>query len=342
MQATLSQNGQEESTDEKSGAMDVLFGPMLRQYLSAELPQFRDLGVKTAREAANEQLGLLPAQRVEIWQGEMLLGTLPRQHFLFPALLHLLKASDHFNTPINIALVGPTGTGKTRMCINAAEALNVELVLQPFNPHTTKSELMGYMDANGRYVESPFYKAFKEGKLYIADEFDAANPAVATTLNAAISNRMVTFPNGETVAAHPNFRAIFVMNTYGMGADDRYTGRSRLDMATLDRFVYLYVPIDEGFEAALVGIPDKQSPSFELGDGGRFESEREILHLVVSVRGALEKENMRYSVSPRATIHGAALHRAGFGKRWIEDCCIFRGMPKESRDKIMRQVASRN
>jgi midasin (ATPase involved in ribosome maturation) len=213
-------------------------------------------------------------------------------------------------------------------------------MLQPFNPQTTKSELVGYMDATGKYVESPFYKSFKQGKLFIADEFDAANPAVATVLNAAVANRVMTFPNGETVKAHKDFRTMFAMNTYGTGGDDRFTGRGRLDLATLDRMVFLYVPIDPGLEASLVGIKNEKSPRVDVTEGGRFRNEREILHQIVSVRGAVEKEKLRYSISPRATIHACALHNAGFGKKIIMESCVWRGIPESEKSKIQKSMAA--
>lgn len=322
--------------DSKDTAMRTVFGPMLREYFDGELPAFREAGRNAVIEAAKAAMAGLPAQKVEInLNGEPGI-TLPRQHFQFPGVLRLLHARDRSGAPLNVALVGPTGTGKTRMAINAAEALDQEFILQPFNPTTTKSDLLGFVDAGGRYVESAFYRAFKKGLLFIADEFDAANPAIATVLNAAVSNRALTFPNGETVKAHADFRGVFIMNTYGLGADDRYTGRSRLDAATLDRFVYVHIPIDGGLEASLIGIPDIMSPPLELLDGGRFADEREILQRVVTIRGIVERERMRHSVSPRSTIHAYAMHEAGFGKKWIEDCCIWRGMSKEDREKIQR------
>ena len=320
----------------RSKAAKALFEPMVSDYLDLHMREITDDIIQKADGVISEHLNQLPPQRLELYVDDELRSTLPRSHYLLPALLRMMTTEDRYGNKMNLALVGPTGTGKTRMAMNAADALELEFILQPFNPQTTKSDLMGYMDANGNYVESPFYKAFKNGELYIADEFDAANPAVATILNAAVSNRVITFPNKETVKAHENFRAIFCMNTWGTGGDDRYTGRNRLDMATLDRMIYLHIPVDPGLEAALVGINDEPSPELDITEGGSFESERDILHEVVALRGAVEEGRMRYAISPRATIHAEAMHRAGFGKDWIEECCIFRGMPEADRKKLMK------
>lgn len=319
----------------RSRAAKALFKPMVNHYLDLTMPKITEDLLRRADGVISERLGQIPAQRLDLYVDGELKKSISRQHYLLPVVLKMLTTQDRYGNRLNVALVGPTGTGKTRMCINAAEALDCEFILQPFNPQTTKSDLMGYNDASGNYVSSSFYKAFKDGLLFIADEFDAANPAVATILNAAVSNRTVTFPNGETVTAHENFRAIFCMNTYGTGGDDRYVGRNRLDVATLDRLVYVHIPLDPGLEAALVGIPDVQSPPLDIEQGGFFENEREILHEVVSLRGAALEKRMRYEISPRSTIHAEALHRAGFGKGWIEDCCIFRGMPEADRKKLI-------
>lgn len=261
---------------------------------------------------------------------------LNRQHYLFPAALSLLNAQDHNGNRLNVALVGPAGTGKTSMAIFAAEALSGEAVmLVPFNKHSTKSDILGYMDAQGRYVPSPLYRAMKEGLLYIADEFDACDPGIATILNGAIANRKVTFPNLETVKAHPNFRAVFCMNTYGTGGNDQYTGRNRLDAATLDRLVYLHVPIDEGLEAAVVGIRNVFSPELDITRGGRFSDAREIYHTIISLRGAAQALGKRTIISPRATINAVAMHEAGFGKDMILEGTVFRGMSETDKGALM-------
>lgn len=262
---------------------------------------------------------------------------LSRQHYMFPVLLRLLCVRDRNGNPLNTAVVGPAGNGKTSMALGCSEALGIDAILQPFNPQTTKSDLLGYMAADGKYVPSPFYEAFTKGKIFIADEFDAANPSIAVTLNAAVANRTLTFPNLETVKAHPNFRAIFIMNTGGTGADHQYTGRMRQDAATLDRMVYLHVPIDQGLEAAIANI-DAPSKSLKIDWGGQFSGNEEILKVVQSVRKAIEDTQMKYIISPRATLHATAMHAAGFGKKWIMECCIWRGMNDTDR-KILSEKA---
>jgi AAA domain (dynein-related subfamily) len=290
---------------------------------------------KIVREAVHKQSGGGTGLCIEIYDPtSKRTELLSRQHYMFPVLLRMLCIRDKNANPLNIAITGPAGNGKTSMALATAEALGIDPVLQPFTPQTTKSDLLGYMDASGKYVASPFYQAFVKGKIFIADEFDAANPSIAVTLNAAVANRMLTFPNLETVKAHPNFRAVFVMNTNGTGADHQYTGRMRQDAATLDRLVHLHVPIDKGLEAGIADVPQK-SPKIDLLEGGRFEDNTEILEIVRSVRQVAQELDMKYIFSPRATLHATAMHAGGFGKKWIMDSCIWRGMNETDKKLIM-------
>lgn len=292
-------------------------------------------------QIVSEKIAELPPQTLEIVVNNRDPQRLERQHYLFEVALRMMSAKDLRGLPVNLALVGPTQTGKSTMAVNAAKALGVDIIVQPFNQQTSKSELMGYMSANGTFVQSPFYKAFKEGFVFLAEEWDAAHPATALILNTATSNRLVTFPNGETVKAHKNFQMVYSMNTFGTGPDDRYTGRIRLDLSTLERAVTLFVPRDSGLEAALVGVASKASPKANIAAGGRFRSNKQILDTIDAIRGAVEKLGLRYEISARATIHAVALHEAGFGRDMILESCVWKGMPTATRNKIATDVAKK-
>ncbi|RMG44552.1 MAG: hypothetical protein D6719_01580 [Candidatus Dadabacteria bacterium] len=316
---------------------DRVIGQKLERDISEVVrPILKDV----VQEAVHEAMDLgEPGMVVEIHDRAMeRVRYFSRQHMLFPVLLRLLSIKDRNNRPLNIALNGPAGNGKTSMALNAAEALGIEAVLQPFNPQTTKSDLLGYMDASGRYVPSPFYKAFTEGRVFIADEFDAANPAIAITLNSAVANGVLTFPNGETVRAHPNFRAVFIMNTLGTGANHQYTGRMRQDAATLDRLVQLHVPIDQGLEASIAGLAAGEMNKIDIEEGGHFKDNQEILDTVRAIRQAAAELELKYIISPRAVLHATAMHAGGFGKKWIMECCVWRGMPEHERAAIAKRA----
>lgn len=148
---------------------------------------------------------------------------------------------------MNPYLCGPAGTGKNVLAQQVAESLGLDFYTQ--NSVTDEYKFTGFVDVNGNYIETEFYKAFTKGGLYFLDEMDASAPEVLVNLNMAIANKMFPFPTG-TKKAHPNFRVIAAGNTLGTGADASYVGRMQLDAATLNRFCVVEVNYDERIDAA--------------------------------------------------------------------------------------------
>lgn len=135
---------------------------------------------------------------------------------------------------LNPLLIGPSGTGKTRMCHEIAKELGLEFYSE--SAVTDEYTITGFIDANGNYKESNFYKAFTQGGLFLFDELDGSDPNACIKFNAAIANGYCIFPCGMKYA-HKDFRVVATANTFGNGADMQYVGRNQLDAATLDRFM---------------------------------------------------------------------------------------------------------
>ena len=152
------------------------------------------------------------------------------------------------NCDIPVFLTGAAGTGKNVIAQQCAEAMGLEFYFS--NAVTQEYKLTGFIDANGTYHETQFYKAFTEGGLFMLDEMDASIPEVLIILNAAIANRYFDFPTGR-VQAHENFRLIAAGNTFGTGADIEYTGRFQLDAASLDRFAVVEIDYSPAIEEAI-------------------------------------------------------------------------------------------
>lgn len=150
---------------------------------------------------------------------------------------------------VNLYLYGPAGSGKNVICKQVADALGLEFYYT--NNVMQEHQLKGYSDANGVFHDTPFYKAFKNGGLFMLDELDASIPQALTMLNAAISNKYFVFGNGEQVTASDNFYVIAAGNTIGTGANTTYTGRARLDGATLNRFRPVFVDYSKKIEDSL-------------------------------------------------------------------------------------------
>jgi len=279
------------------------------------------------RALIREEIPAPPTIRVQIPdRPEVEIG---RQHERFPLLLQTLAVG------VNVLLVGPAGTGKTTAARAAAEALGLAFSCVSVGPQTSKSDLLGFIDAGGTYRESLFVAAYRDGGLFLLDELDAGNAGVLTVLNAALAGDVMATPAGM-VRRHAKFLVVAGANTYGQGASRQYVGRNQLDAATLDRFAVLDWPIDEGLEASLIGLP-APAPALDIAKGGRWNP-TSWLARVRLVRAACEKQQVRAVVSPRATVAGAALLAAGVGIHWVDEMVLWRGMPADARARIEKEI----
>lgn len=150
---------------------------------------------------------------------------------------------------VPVYLYGPAGSGKNHICEQIAKYLGLDFYYT--NTVTQEYKLTGFVDAGGVYQETNFFRAFKNGGLFMLDELDASCPDALICLNAALANRYFEFPGVGTVQAHPDFRVIAAGNTLGTGATEQYNGRTKIDAATLDRFIPDFLDYDPRVEAVL-------------------------------------------------------------------------------------------
>ena len=211
-------------------------------------------------------------------------------------------------------LVGPAGGGKTTCAEKVAEILGLTFYPVSVGPQTTKSDLLGFVDAAGNYHTTPLRLAFENGGLLLLDEVDAANAGVLTIINSLLANGYCSFPDA-VIKKNENFRCICACNTYGRGADRMYVGRNQLDAATLDRFVVIDFDYDESLETALAGNDD-------------------WCRKVQKWRKKAFELNMRVVISPRASIFGAKLLAAGMPEKTVEDLVVWKGIAEDMKKKI--------
>lgn len=249
-------------------------------------------------------------------------------HYKAPLVFACLKAR------LNTALVGPAGSGKTYLVEQLSEKEELDYYPVAFNPMSSKSDILGLVDATGNFRASAFYKAFKHGGVYLADEFDASNAGIATILNAAVANRKCTFANAETIAAHKDFVFVAAMNTFGTGANMQYVGRNRLDAATLDRFAFIEIGYDKRIERTACGLNDDNAPTpFNLESGGKVSAEY-WYNLVKQTRDKAEANKVNVIISPRASINGTKLAQMGVGETHLKDLFLKRGLSHADQQKI--------
>lgn len=179
-------------------------------------------------------------------------------HPLLPRVTGMLKVGL---TPL---LVGPAGCGKTMLAEQCAEALGLSFSHLCFSAGASETWLFGRQTPNG-FVEGEFSRVYKNGGLFLADELDAADANLLMSINTALANGHLYNPiSGENIKRHENFYFIGAANTYGKGGDSTYTGRNRLDAATLDRFTVINIDYEKNIEEKLCSNPEIITALWEL------------------------------------------------------------------------------
>lgn len=215
-------------------------------------------------------------------------------------------------------LVGPAGSGKSTILSQIASAMNLPFYPMSVNSLTSDYNIIGYNDANGKYIPTIFRQAYEHGGIFSFEEIDAGNPNVLTVINNAMSQDKYSFPD-KIVNKHPKFILAASGNTYGTGANIKYIGRNPLDAATLDRFVMVYTDYDTQLE-------------------DRLCSNKEWLNWVHTVRDVVNKLDMKLVVGTRAVLHGEKLLNAGLTREAVEQMVVFKGLPISDIKKIRGNI----
>lgn len=243
----------------------------------------------------------------------------PKKELVHPAFEKVVKIlSSAKRKEKNIMFVGPAGSGKTHLAGCVAESLQLPFYPMSVGLQTTKSDLLGFVNAQGNYVTTPVREAYEKGGLLLLDEFDAAHAGVVTILNSLLANGHCSFAD-KIVTKHPDFVCVCACNTYGKGATMEYIGRNRLDAATLDRFIVVEVGYDKGLERALTNNP-------------------KWFDTIDKVRENINKERIKITVSPRALMDGADLLDQGFSPTEVLDMVVFKGVEEDVKAKALKGI----
>lgn len=233
----------------------------------------------------------------------------------FENILHLVAAHE------NVYLYGPAGSGKNTIAEQIAEALGVDFYYQ--NTLVTKFDVSGYKNAQGEYEETPFYKAWKNGGLFFADELDNSTAEAIIALNAALANGYYTFPNsGEKVAKHPDFYCIAAGNTNGQGATEEYCGRYQMDESSRDRFAFIEIGYNAKVEESICG--------------GHLD----ILDFVRDLRSVTKSLQIKLICGYRAISRLAKFY--DMSTKFVLDSFIFKGIAKDDIREIAAVLSSEN
>lgn len=149
-----------------------------------------------------------------------------------------------------IFLQGEASSGKTTGTRMLAESLRLDWYFN--GAITMPHEMLGFVDAGGRYHRTPFRDAYEHGGVYTFDEVDRSDPVALLGVNPHLANGIATFPDKQ-VKRHKDCIIVCTANTWGLGADANYSGATKLDAAFLSRFpVRINWDIDPELESAIV------------------------------------------------------------------------------------------
>jgi cobaltochelatase CobS len=202
--------------------------------------------------------------------------------------------------------VGPTGSGKTTLARQIAEALDKKFSFNSLSGGCSESHLIGRTLPNKEgewvYKPSPFVTTYEQGGVHLFDELDGADPNMLLIVNSALANGQLSIAfEDKVVDKHADCIIIAAANTYGKGASRVYVGRNALDGATMDRFAMTTVEVgyDVSLEADLI---------FELLD---MDKSRELMEAVSKLRSNINDATLRRALSTRSVITIAKMMSQG-------------------------------
>jgi MoxR-like ATPase len=234
---------------------------------------------------------------------------------------HLERLVINAKLGLHSLLIGPAGCGKTMAANQVAEALKLEFGHLCFTAGASETWLFGRQTPNG-FVEGIFSKLYREGGVFLADEMDAADPNLLLSINTALSSDHFLNPiSGDYIRKHQDFVFIGACNTFGKGGDHIYTGRNRLDAATLDRFVSIQVEYNKDIEAEV--CPDEH-----------------IRRLLQDTRDELISNQFEEVISTRAMANAYRQFQAGIGLATILDSITI-SWSKDAKQILVRRVATK-
>jgi DNA polymerase III delta prime subunit len=246
-----------------------------------------------------------------------------------PVLAKALDVIDKMKA--NLYLVGPAGSGKTTLAMQAAQALGREF-------HFTgaiydKFELLGFVDAGGKYHKTPLREALESetGAVFLLDEVDSSHPAPLVAFNAMLENGIVTFPDGKSFQVDRDKVAfIAAANTIGTGATRAYVGRFELDRAFLDRFCQLEMGYDEAIEK-------RMAVDAWLAVGGNPEQTNVAeawANEVMAFRALLDTRNILALCTTRATRRGAEQLALGWPHDFVKSTELYKHLSADQQRQL--------
>ena len=232
-------------------------------------------------------------------------------HKMFAPVLQTIAAG------VNLAAVGPAGSGKSTIFEMAAKELGIDYYFT--GAVQQEHKIMGFIDGHGVYHSTQFREAYENGGLFVMEEFDGSGARAMLSINNAVAGEWCDFPDGK-IAKHKDFVCVMAGNTYGTGASRQYVGRQQLDAATLDRFAFIEIGYDEDLETAITLAVNEKAGAW--------------VKKVQSFRAKVASAGLRHVVSPRASIMGAKMLKQGMEEQLVTQMILHKGLSQDQLSQV--------
>jgi len=269
------------------------------------------LDIAKVEEICNAMIAGQPARRIEITIDQGKVKEIKTPHAALEKCLNFLSMRKATGDSLNLYVWGPVASGKSTLAKQIAHVYGIDLYVMgcTFEP----TDLTGYKSVDGSFIRTRFLDMFEAGGVLLWDEYDRSSAVAVQVINDALANGVYFDITGRKIMKHKDFYLIASGNTPMTGSTGRHEAEKQ-DAAIRDRFIFVHIPYDELLEKTLA--PHK----------GWYNR-------VISLRRAVERLHIDIDVSPRATYDGG-MFADSMGWEDLEDAFIFKGLPKETADKI--------
>jgi cobaltochelatase CobS len=248
-------------------------------------------------------------------------------------------AAVKLNMPLY--LWGMHGSGKSTVIEQICHHTNRPMFRVQHSATTEESHIVGQMvvrDGGTLFDYGPLALAMIHGWVYVADEYDFAQPAVIAVYQAVLEGKPLIIkeapPEQRVIKPHPHFRFVATGNTNGSGDDTGlYQGTTVQNTAAYSRFgvtINVQYPerqVEKQVIMRQVGISEAQSEKF--------------VDFAAKVRSSYQAGDVSAPISPRELINAAKLGLV-YGGKWIKGLELaFINRQPGSDAEALRQIAQK-
>jgi len=308
---------QDESTATHSATngdgLAAILATSLKPYLQMQREEITEELDARIHEAVSAAIESAKTKTVYIQAGKTI-GTIDGdKHEHFDLVAELVSIRE------DVYLWGEAGSGKSTAARQIAKLFNLPFYYLALQSQMTESRIMGYMMGE-HYVETDFYRAYKNGGVFLLDELDLGNGNMLGSLNGALANGDASFPCGK-IERHPDFICIATGNTSGIGATVAFNDRKALDGAVRDRFIYVQWDTDKTLELQIAAA--------------YFEHSDKWAKWIQNVREFAKNAFPKMVVTQRATVKGCKLLAMKHPVERVAEMLVFKGYDRVGVNQIL-------